>query len=90
MEQSINPSRVHVNSMSVGQSSGVGVSSFYYDGSREREVTMEVRVMMIEGMLGNKTKVNIHWAHSLMKLVSHIAHKMKTMALKGLASTLKL
>ena len=34
MEQSINPSRVHINSMSVGQSSGVGASSFYYDGSR--------------------------------------------------------
>ena len=52
---------------------------------QEVELMMEVITLeiMVE-MLGNNNKVNIQWAHSLVKMISRIAHNMKTMALEEL------
>ena len=52
---------------------------------QEVELMMKVITleMMVE-MLGNNNKVNIQWAHSLVKRISCIAHNMKTMALEEL------
>ena len=36
---------------------------------------MMVRIMQINN------KVNIHWVHSLVKMISHMLHKMKTTSL---------
>ena len=58
-------------------------------------VTMvhEVELMMnviIHEMLDNNKKVNIYQVHLLVNMISCIAHRMKTMALKELVMTLKL
>ncbi|KAL6319755.1 hypothetical protein AAG906_036813 [Vitis piasezkii] len=61
-----------VDSTSAGHSSRPGVactSAFGYDGSRG----------------GTDDGVNIQFSNLLVKMISHIAHKMKTMALEELA-----
>ena len=45
---------------------------------------------MMEGILdNNNNKVNIYWAHSFVKMISHIVHKMKTMTLEELVKVLE-
>ena len=57
---------------------------------KERELMIEMIMKMMiilvimEGILDNTTKVNIHWAYLLVKMISHIVHKMKTIALEEL------
>ena len=57
----------------------------------EVELMMNVIIQeMLEEMLDNNKKVNIYQVHLLVNMISCIAHKMKTMALKELVMTLKL
>ena len=49
-----------------------------------QKVELIIEVIMQEEILGNINKVNIQWAHLLMKMISRTTHKMKTMALEKL------
>ena len=50
----------------------------------ERGPMMVVILEMMVGILQIHNKVNIHWAHSPVKLISHMLHKMKTTSLGDL------
>ena len=47
----------------------------------ERGPIMVVILKMMVGILLIHNKVNIHWAHSLVKMILHMLHKMKTTGL---------
>ena len=49
-----------------------------------QEVELMMEMITQEEILGNANKVNIQWVNSLVKMISRIAHKMKTMALEEL------
>ena len=49
-----------------------------------QEVELMMNVIMQEEIFGNINKVNIQLANLLVKVISHTAHRMKTMALEEL------
>ena len=55
----------------------------------EREPMMVVILEMMVGIMQIDNKVNIHGVHSLVKMISHMLHKMKTMGLGELVQVLE-
>ena len=55
----------------------------------ERGLMMVVILEMIVGIMQIDNKVNIHCVHSLVKMISHMLHKMKTTGLGELVQVLK-
>ncbi|RVW15467.1 hypothetical protein CK203_094679 [Vitis vinifera] len=54
-----------------------------------REPVMEMIMEVMERILDNNTKVNIHRAHSFVKIISCIVHKMNTMTPEELVQVLE-
>ena len=50
---------------------------------------MVVILEMMVGIMQNNNKVNIHCVHSLVKMISHMLHKLKTMGLGELVQVLE-
>lgn len=54
-----------------------------------REPMMEMIMEVMERILDNNTKVNMHRAHSFVKMISRIVHKMNTTTPKELVQVLE-
>ena len=55
----------------------------------KRQPTIVVKLKMMVGILQIDSKVNIHLVHSLVRMISHVLHKMKSTSLGELVQVLE-